>query len=90
MRSTEKFCVGYIVYFLTYKLVDSDIYWLVDYSDNEENLYERILNFKSGFERYYIFCERIEKECFFKFKQFMVYNPDNSELIYKTKLLKSI
>ena len=90
MRYTENFYTGNRVYFLVYKLVNSNVCWIVDYSDHGNDLYERIKDFKSSFEKYIIFCETIEKDRKFKYKQFIIYDPKNSEIVYETKLNKHI
>ena len=86
MRFTENFLIGDHVYFLVYKLINSKEYWIVDYSDHGNDLYEKVKDFRSSFEKYIIFCETIQKNRKFKYKQFIIYDPKNSELVFETKL----
>ena len=84
MRTTEIFLADSHVYFLVYKLINTNVNWIVDYSEDGNYLYEKVKDFKSSFEKYIIYCETIEKDREFKYQQFMIYNSKNSDLVFKT------
>lgn len=65
----------FIIYYLLYKLKNSDILWIVQISDNYCELKHRIRNISSDSEIYYIVSKKVSySEIDYEFKQFMKFD----------------
>lgn len=80
----------YNYYYLLYKINRSPLLWIVDESENYDELYEKIQYVFSTKENYYIvknLYSKKELELLYNtyFKRFKIYNMDeNSKLVFKT------
>ena len=75
-------------YYLLYKLVKSPLLWIIQVSDDKYELFNRIENFKSTYEQYYIvkrYVTHLEEQ--FKIKHFNIFQITRYDIIlHKTKL----
>ena len=75
-------------YFLLYKLINSEILWIIKVSRRLHKLEKHIKNFNSKIELYYIVSKFINPNSFnYDFKQFTRFHPDKyCTIIYQTLL----
>tara|TARA_B100000424_G_C22749560_1_gene405102 strand:+ start:25 stop:333 length:309 start_codon:yes stop_codon:yes gene_type:complete len=76
-----------IVYYLLYNIVNTDKLWVLDIDTNYNILYNKIRDFKSIHERYYIIEKITKKRCLSeKIKSFTLYNKNKQD----TNIIKYI
>ncbi len=78
----------YSCYYLLYKLAQSPMLWIIQASDDKYELFDRIENFKSTYEQYYIvkrYVTDLEEQ--FKIKHFNIFQLTGYDIIiHKTKI----
>jgi hypothetical protein len=71
-------------YYLLYKVTESELLWIIALSEDYGELKSRIKNFISKSETYFVvFKPTEEKEVDKKFKQFKIFQIDNSCVLLK-------
>ena len=76
-----------IVYYLLYNIIDTDKLWILDIDTNFNYLYNKICDFRSKYERYYIIEKVIKYKLLDdKIKKFTLYNLNKRDKI----IIKSI
>ena len=81
----------YFLYYLLYKLTNSDILWIVNVDDQLDDLFKNIVNFKSNKEKYLLVRKNLKfynKSLFeeeLERKQFRIFEIcSNDKIIYET------
>ena len=81
----------YFLYYLLYKLTNSDILWIVNVDDQLDDLFKNIVNFKSKEEKYLLVRKNLKfynKSLFeeeLERKQFRIFEIcSNDKIIYET------
>lgn len=75
-------------YYLLYKLVSSPLQWIILVSDDKYILYDRIENFKSNYEQYYIIKRYVtDLEEQLNTERFILFKKNKYDIIiYTTKI----
>jgi hypothetical protein len=75
-------------YYLLYKLVSSPLLWIILVSDDKYILYDRIENFKSNYEQYYIIKRYVtDLEEQLNTERFILFKKNKYDIIiYTTKI----
>ena len=76
-----------IVYYLLYNIINTDKLWILDINENFNYLYEKIYDYKSNYDRYYIIQKSFKKNFLGeKIKKFTLFNLNKNDKI----IIKSI